>query len=240
LSEETYPLVGEELKIIQKEGKYRFGLEAVLLANFIPASKGKKAADLGSGDGVIPLLLAYKKGLRVKGFELQKELVEMASKSARLNDLQERVQFFEQDIATIPQKLSERSFHLVTSNPPFFRRGQGRINPDPGLAIARHELACTLEDVIRAASYLLKEKGDFFLVHRPERLVDIFQCCRREKLEPKLMRMIQPRRGNPPNMVLLQMRQGAKPGLKQLPPLVIYKGDKYSDEVRAIYGEEEN
>lgn len=239
LNEEIHPLVGEDLRIIQKPGHYRFGLEAVLLANMVRGRPGLRAADLGSGDGVIPLLLAYKKRMRVTGYEIQKSLVEMARKSCALNKLEGLVEIRQQDIREIPGDIRAGTFDLVTANPPFFSPDEGRISPKKEIALARHELACTLEDVITAASHLLKEGGDFFLAHRPDRLVEIFSCCQKAKLEPKVLQPVQPRPGEEANMVLLRCRRGGKTGLKLNPPLSVYQGSDYSHEMRAIYRGEE-
>lgn len=235
MNEEIHPLVGENLRIIQKPGQYRFGLEAVLLANMVPAKPGAKAADLGSGDGVIPLLLAYKKKIRVTGFEIQKTLVEMSRKSCSLNELGDRVEIKQQDIKKIPDNVPGGSFDLVTANPPFFSPGEGRISPNPVVAMAKHELTCNLEDVIKAASHLLKGGGGFFLAHRPDRLVDIILFCRGYRLEPKTVQFVQPREGEEPNIILLRCLRGGKPGLKIKPPLIVYRGADYSPEIMAIY-----
>lgn len=235
MSEEIHPLVGEELRIIQKPGRYRFGLEAVLLAHMVRASPGLKAADLGSGDGVIPLLLAYKKGIKVTGYELQENLVKMARKSCELNNLQEQVGIFQQDIRTIPEDILGGDFDLVTANPPFFQPDQGRISPNYELALARHELACSLEDVIRAGKHLLKEGGDFYLAHRPDRMVDIVKGCREAGLEPKDLQLVQPREGDKPNILLLRCRKGGKTGLQVQPPLIVYRGENYTPQMAAIY-----
>ncbi len=239
MNEEIHPLVGEDLRIIQKPGQYRFGLEAVLLANMVGGRPGLRAADLGSGDGVIPLLLAYKKRIRVTGFEIQSSLVEMARKSCALNNLADMVEIKQQDIREIPRDIRGGTFDLVTANPPFFSPDEGRISSKKEIALARHELACTLEDVISAASHLLKEGGDFYLAHRPDRLVDILGGCRQARLEPKILQPVQPREGEEANIVLLCCRRGGKTGLQLKPPLLVYRGNDYSQEMKAIYRGEE-
>lgn len=236
---ETYPLIGEELKILQRKDLYRFGMEAVLLADFVQGSPGDKVVDLGSGDGVIPLLLAYKKGLQVLGFELQKDMVSLSRRSVELNGLERSIQIEEMDIKEIPASLPRNSHCIVTANPPFFPRQGGRINPNPSLAMARHELACTLMDVLQAGAHLLQQGGVLYLVHRPERLVDLLAWSRKLGLEGKTLRFIHPRQGKPSNMMLLALKRGAKAGgLQVKEPLFVYDGEEYTEEVKAIYGQD--
>ncbi len=235
MTEEIQPLIGQDLRIIQRPGQYRFGLEALLLAAMVRGKPEGKAADLGSGDGAIPLLLAYRKVREVTGYELQEDLVNMARRSAELNGLQDRVHFFQQDIRRIPQEVAADGFAVVTANPPFFRPGEGRISSNQSLALARHELACTLDDFTRAAAHLLRAGGDFFIAYRPERLVDLMLKCRETGLEPRILQPVQSRRGQEISMVLLGCRRGARPGLTCHSPLIIYEGEEYSPAMAAIY-----
>ncbi len=235
MEEEVYPLVGNDLKILQKKNLYRFGLEAVLLADFVQGKRGQKAVDLGSGDGVIPLLLAYKKKIRVMGLELQKELVDLSRRSVVMNGLEDLVEIRQLDITGVSHYLDGHSFHIVTANPPFFPQKEGRQNPDPSLAVARHELAANLEDFIAAGAFLLRAGGSFYLVHRPARLLYIFSLCEENQLEPKKMRLVYPRQNKEANIVLLKCVKGGGKGLHIMPPLVIYEGNDYSQEVQEIY-----
>lgn len=225
------------LKIIQKTQGFCFGVDAVLLANFADVKKGAKVLDLGTGTGIIPLLLAGKTEARwIMGVEIQDAMAEMARRSVELNQLEHRIQILEGDLKSIYEKLELSSFDVVVSNPPYMNAGGGLVNPMDTKAISRHEILCDLEDVIRTSSKLLRPGGQFALVHRPERLVDILCTMRQYKIEPKYLRMVHPSPYKKANLILVKGSRGGNPQLKMLDPLYVYDGEgKFSKEIQEIY-----
>lgn len=224
--------------IIQNPDKFCFGMDAVLLSGFAIVKKGEKAVDLGTGTGIIPILLSAKtEGESFTGLEIQTESADMASRSVELNKLEERVHIVEGDIKNASQIFGKASFEVVTSNPPYMNDNHGLKNPELPKAIARHEVLCSLEDVVREASYLLKPSGRFYMVHRPFRLPEIFEQLRKYRLEPKRMRLVYPYIDKEPNMVLIEAVRGGKPMLTNEPPLIVYKEQGvYTDEIYSVYG----
>ena len=224
------------LKIIQNPDGFCFGVDAVLLANFAKVKKNAKVADLGTGTGIIPILIAGKSSAsEIYGVEIQEEVFEMASRSVKMNDLCDRVKIVNTDIKTVDKVLDVNTFSVITSNPPYMH-ADGVKNPDDRKMISRHEVKCNLDDVLRAASRLLMERGKFFMVHRPTRLIDIIECGRKYRMEPKVMRFIHPRAEKAPNMILVEYVKGGKPDLKIMDPLYIYGADgDYTDEIKEIY-----
>lgn len=225
--------------IIQNPKFFCFGMDAVLLSSFTKVKDEEIVLDLGTGNGIIPILLEAKtKGKRFVGFEIQEENVDMARRSILLNDIKERVEVHIGDIKNIKDYYKSGSFDVVTSNPPYMNQGGGLHNLNEAKTIARHEILCSLEDVIYAASYVLKNKGRFYMVHRPHRLVDIMVLLRKYQLEPKILRMVQPYVNKEPNMVLIEAVKNARALLKVLNPLIIYnENGKYTNEVLEIYDE---
>jgi tRNA1Val (adenine37-N6)-methyltransferase len=229
------------LKIIQKRGGYRFSLDPILLCAFARVKEGETVADLGTGSGVIPLLLASRsKAGRIVGMEIQPELADRAGRSVRLNALEGRVEILEGDLRDPPKSLALRSFDVVLSNPPYRRQESGRKAPVAERAAARHELAGGLEDFIEAAAYLLKHGGRFYIVYLAERLAELLEGMRKERLEPKRLRCVHARGGDEARMVLVEGRKGGRAGMAVEPPLFVYDGERYSDEVLAIYGESQD
>lgn len=227
------------LKIIQNPQGFCFGIDAVLLANHVKLKPGDRVVDLGSGTGIIPILLAGKsRTAKFQGLELQQEVYDMARRSVILNQLQERIEILQGDIKRVGEIFPKSQYDVVTSNPPYMH-SQGLINPGNAKAISRHEVACDLEDVIRGASTLLRTHGRFYMIHRPNRLVDIMNVMRSHDLEPKGLRMIQSKPGKPPNLLIIEGKKGAGRELKIREPLIIYKenGD-YTDEALALYNQE--
>jgi len=227
------------LKIIQSTDTFRFGIDSVLLADFAPVRKGDKVLDLGTGNGVIPLLLAGKRepGL-IHGLEIQPRLVDMARRSVALNGLTDLITIIEGDLCSPPESLVPGSYDLVVSNPPYLPAG-GRLNLRPEVAIARHELKCTLHDVLRTGARMLRHRGKLALIYRTSRLVDLLAAMRAESLEPKTLRFVQPAAERAPTMVLVLGVKGARPHLNILPPLLIYdKEGNYSQEIMAIYNDQ--
>lgn len=225
-------------QIIQNPERFCFGMDAVLLSGFARVKEGERVLDLGTGTGIIPILLAARtKGASFTGLEIQTESADMAKRSVRLNDLEDRVHIVTGDIKEAAGIFGAASYHVVTCNPPYMTGGHGLQNPDQPKAIARHEVLCTLEDVIKQASRLLMPGGRFYMVHRPFRLAEIMSGLCAHGLEPKRMRLVYPFVDREPNMVLLEALKGGKPRITVEKPLIIYKEPgKYMDEIYEIYG----
>ena len=229
-----------DLKLIQDPKGFCYGVDAVILADFAYNifSRFKMAADLGTGNGIIPFILSHKnKDAKFIGVELQKSSVQMAERSCELNKLQSRVEFFQADISKLDKSIYfDKDIDMVTCNPPYFPKGGGIPSGNESKFIARHETVADIGDFIKAASDMLNGSGDFFMVHRPSRLVDIFYYCRKNRIEPKNIRFVVPRQGQPPNIVLVHCRAGGGRELKIMKDLCIYgSGRSYSDEIMKIY-----
>ncbi|WP_304507091.1 tRNA1(Val) (adenine(37)-N6)-methyltransferase [Anaerotignum sp.] len=224
-------------KIIQDPKRFCFGVDAVLLSGFARVKKGERVLDLGTGTGIIPILLAAKTmGAHFSGLEIQEESVEMARRSVALNELEEKVSIHFGDIKEVSGLFSGQSFEVVTSNPPYMNEGGGIVNPYSAKAIARHEVLCSLEDVVSGAAKVLQEGGRFYMIHRPHRLTDIILLMRQYKLEPKRLRFIHPFQDKAPTMVLVEGVKGGNPMIKVEPPLIIYlEPGKYTQEAYDIY-----
>ncbi len=227
-------------KIIQNPEKFCFGIDAVLLSGFVHVKTGAKVLDLGTGTGIIPILVEAKtKAGHISALELQEESAEMARRSVQLNDLEDKISIVQGDIKEASQIFEGASFDVVTTNPPYMTENHGLVNPDMPKAIARHEIHCTLEDVVRESSKVLKMNGKFFMVHRPYRLVEIITTLAKYKLEPKRIRFVHPYKDKEPNMVLIEAVKGGGSRVKIEPPLVVYESvNVYTDEIYDIYGYE--
>lgn len=225
------------LMIIQNPGWFCFGMDAVLLTGFVRAARGSRMIDLGCGNGVIPILLSAKtEGVFFEGLEIQADIADMAERSVRYNHLEDRVHITTGDIREASSYFEAASFDVVTANPPYMTNSHGLVNPTSHKAIARHELLCSLEDVIREGTKLLKPGGHFFMVHRPSRLSEIFGTMTKYRLEPKRMRLVYPYVDKEPNMVLIEGTRGGNPGMIVEKPLIVYRDvNEYTDEVRALY-----
>lgn len=227
------------LKIIQAKRGYRFSLDPVLLCGFARVDEGESVADLGTGGGIIPLLLArWTQAARLVGVELQPSLADRARRSVCLNRLEEKVSILEGDLRRIGEMLPEGSFDAVVANPPFRRGGAGRHALGEERAAARHEMAGGIDDFLRASAHLLKRGGRLYLVFLAERLAELLEGMRREKVEPKRLRCVHPRLGEAARMVLVEGRLGGRGGLVLEAPLYVYEGDRYSAEILALYGDE--
>lgn len=227
-------------KIIQNPKKFCFGMDAVLLTGFAKVKEGEKCLDLGTGTGIIPILLEAKtKGAHFTGLEIQEESADMAVRSVQYNHLEEKVDIVTGDIKEASQIFGAASFDVVTSNPPYMNDLHGLKNPELPKAIARHEVLCTLEDVVREAARLLKPGGRFYMVHRPFRLAEIIRAMSQYKLEPKRLRMVHPYIDREPNMVLIEGVRGGRAMLKVEKPLIVFQEmNVYTDEVRMLYEKE--
>lgn len=225
-------------QIIQNENGFCFGMDAVLLSGFAKVKRGENALDLGTGTGIIPILLEAKtEGRHFTGLEIQETSADMAQRSVCLNDLNEKVEIIRGDIKEATDLFGKASFDVVTSNPPYMTGQHGLVNPDMPKAVARHEIFCTLEDVIGQASALLKENGRFYMVHRPFRLAEIMVTMSRYRLEPKRMKLVYPFVDKEPNMVLLEGLKGGRPRVTVEKPLIVYeKPGVYTSEIYDIYG----
>ena len=225
-------------RIIQKTNGFCFGMDAVLLSGFASVKPGEKALDLGTGTGIIPILLEAKtEGSHFIGLEIQAEMAEMASRSVALNRLEEKVSIVQGDIKEVPTLFEKASFDVVTTNPPYMNDSHGLKNPDLPKAIARHEVLCTLEDVAREAAMLLKPGGRFYMVHRPHRLAEIITVLKEYKLEPKRMKLVHPFVDRDANMVLIESVRGGRSMMKVEAPVIVYqKPGVYTDEIYTIYG----
>lgn len=230
------------LKLLQKEKGFRFGVDAVLLADFVSNPPNSKVIDLGTGTGIIPLLLVGRgKSNNVVGVEIQEEMAEMAVRSVKLNDLSDMISIIHGDLKDWENLFSKAEFDCVVTNPPYIEKGSGEINPESSKAIARHEIMCDLNDIVKAAAGLLKENGNFSMVHRPHRLVDIFEACRSFGLEPKTIRFVFSKTDSMPSMFLLTAVKSGNRQLKILPNLYIFNQDgTYTDEINKIYRRQES
>lgn len=225
-------------RIIQDSDRFCFGMDAVLLSGFARAKEGDKVLDLGTGTGIIPILMEAKtKAFRLYGLEIQPDSADMARRSVKLNGLEKKIEIITGDIKEADSFFDAASFDVITCNPPYMTEHHGLTNPEAPKAIARHELLCTLEDVIRISSRLLKPGGNFFMVHRPFRLVDIMVLLREYKLEPKRMKLVYPFVDKEPNMVLIEANRGGRARMTVEKPLIVYKEPGiYTDEIYDIYG----
>ena len=225
-------------RIIQSPDRFCFGMDAVLLSGFVQVKPGGTVLDLGTGTGIIPILLEAKTpAAHLTGLEIQEESADMARRSVELNGLSSKIDIVTGDIKEADQLFPSASFDVVTCNPPYMVDSHGLKNPEEPKAIARHELLCTLEDVISQTAVLLKPGGHFFLVHRPFRLAEIIGTMMKYKLEPKRMQLVYPFVDKEPNMVLLEGVRGGRPRMTVEKPLIIYSAPGvYMPEIYDIYG----
>ena len=223
--------------IIQNQDKFCFGMDAVLLSGFARIRKGDHVLDMGTGTGIIPILLKSKtKGEHFTGLEIQEECADMATRSVQYNGLESAVDIVCGDIKEAAGIFGAASFDVVTSNPPYMIGAHGLQNPHMAKAIARHEVLCTLEDVVSQASKVLKDRGRFFMVHRPFRLAEIFSVLTRYKLEPKRMQLVYPYIDREPNMVLIEALKGGNSRITVEKPLIVYeKPGVYTKDILEIY-----
>jgi len=228
------------LKIIQNSRFFSFGIDAVLLANFAHVRTEDIVVDLGTGSGVIPLLLACKtKASKIYGIEINSDMVDMAKRSVKMNSLDDRIDIIEGDLKEISCYLDKNSVDVAVSNPPYRKMHSGYISPSNARAIATYEIKCTLEDIAESAAFVLKNKGRFYMCQRSARLADSICAMRANGIEPKRLRMVQPFVNKKPNIFLIEGVKGAKPFIEVMPTLVIYDEDgNYTDEIYRIYGME--
>ena len=228
----------KDLKIIQNGNGFCFGIDAVLLSDFAKnIKKDSKVLDLGTGTGIISILLCGKTKLKkVIGVEVQKDVYNMACRSSKLNNLEDKFEVVNENILNLENIFDNNSFDVIVTNPPYKKQNTGLTNEEEMKIISRHEILANLEDFIRVSSRLLKDKGEFYMVHRPERMVDIFSLMRKYKIEPKEVRLVFSNEKNPPKMVLTKGVRNGGEYLKFRENLYIYKEDgSYTDEILRIY-----
>ncbi|PKM84209.1 MAG: SAM-dependent methyltransferase [Firmicutes bacterium HGW-Firmicutes-11] len=223
--------------IIQKPTEFCYGIDAVLLADFASGKPAKRIADLGTGNGILPLLLSYKfPKARLVGLEIQEEAGSRATRSVACNQLEDRITILHGDVRDGLSLLPPGEFDAVIANPPYNNGFSGIPGENDALKLARHEITGGLSDFIRTASGLLRSKGHFYMIHRPSRLVDIFCLCREHRLEPKRIRLIAPRQGKPPNLVLVHCCKDGGIELRIEDTLYVHKSEGgYTREIEEIY-----
>ena len=228
----------KDLKIIQNKNNFCFGIDSVLLTDFAKKMKSNsKVIDLGTGTGIIPILLSGKThSTNFVGIEIQEEVANMATRSVKLNNLENRIEILNENIINLKSKYKKGSFDVVITNPPYKKINTGVTNENDKKLIARHEITATLEDFIEIASYLLKDFGEFYMVHKPDRLVDIFNIMRQKKIEPKKIRFIYPNKNRKTNLILIKGIKNGKQFLEYENNLYIYEDDgNYTNDILKIY-----
>ena len=230
------------LKIIQKNNGFCFGIDAILLSDFAKEIKNNsKVLDLGTGTGILSILLTGKTNLsKIYGIEVQKDIAEMATRSVALNRLQNKIEIINMDINNLENILETNSFDAIVTNPPYKNENSGKINDNEYKYISRHETSASLSDFIKISFRMLKDKGCFYMVHRPERLVDIIYELRANKLEPKNIRFVYSNINKEPKLVLIKAVKNANKFLKVDKPLFVYdKNGRYTEEILKIYNKKE-
>ena len=228
----------KDLKIIQNKNGFCFGIDSVLLSDFAKEVKDNSTAlDLGTGTGILGILLCGKTKLRkVTGIEVQAEIAEMAERSIKLNNLQDRFNIVNENIKNIPEILEKNSYDYIITNPPYKKINTGKTNDSKLKLISRHEVEASLEDFINVSYKMLKDKGTLFMVHRPDRLVDILYTLRKNKMEPKKIKFVYPKINKEANLVLIKAVKNGKEFLTIEKPLYVYNEDgSYTDDILKIY-----
>ena len=226
------------LKIIQNKNGFCFGMDSVLLSDFAKEiKKNSTILDMGTGTGILGILLSAKtQDTKITGVEIQPEVAQMAQRSVQLNHLEERIDIICEDIKELKKIYETQSFDAIVTNPPYKKKGTGGINENEAKLISRHEITANLEDFISIASYLLKDQGSIYMVHRPERLADIMINLRKYKLEPKVIKFVYPNQEKEPNLILVKATKNARPFLKVEKPIYIYDlQGNYTKDILEIY-----
>ena len=239
-SETFDTLLGGTIRVVQEKNGYRFSLDAILLAGFARLKGGERVADLGTGIGIIPLILAQKgEGAgEIVGVEIQEKLAELAQTNVHNNGLEDIIHIYQGDIKEIDDLFPPSSFDVVVTNPPYYRVSSGRINPSSQKAIARHEVMCTIDDVLQAASYLLKEGGRIFIIFPAHRSVTLFDSLRSAMLEPKTLRWVHSWENEDAKFILTEASKGGREGVEVLPPFFVYAHDgTYTSEMARLYSD---
>ena len=230
-------LLIDNLKLIQNSNYFCFSLDAVLLANFIKPNSRSRVLDLGTASGVIPHLVQAKYSLnKVYGIDIQEELIDMAKRSATYNKLEDKLEFKHLDLKNALSEFGTEYFDYIISNPPYMKMGSGKVNPEDKVAIARHEIKCNLEDVIKVSSQLVKYRGKVAYVYRTQRLAELLSLMEKYNLASKRMRFIHSNEDSKAKLVLVEAIKGGGVGLKVLPPLIVYNNSgNYTEEINSIY-----
>ncbi|WP_337913847.1 tRNA1(Val) (adenine(37)-N6)-methyltransferase [Cohnella zeiphila] len=229
-------LLTYDLKIVQSPEVFSFSLDAVLLARFAGLPPRGRVLDLCTGNGVVPLLLTTRTEAAIDGVEIQRRLADMARRSVAMNGLADRIRIIEADLKEYGGSDVDGTYDAVTVNPPYLPVQSGEKKNNPHLAMARHEIGCTLEDVVAACARLVREGGRVSMVHRPSRLADIIVTMRSMNLEPKRLRFVHSRQDTEANMVLIEALKGGKPEIRLLPPLIVYReGRTYAQELQDVF-----
>ena len=225
-------------EIIQNPGRFCFGMDAVLLSSFVTVKAKESALDLGTGTGILPILMEAKcHGRHYTGLEIQAESADMARRSVQHNGLEDRIDIVTGDIKEASKLFGAASYEVITTNPPYMIGEHGLKNDNEALYIARHEALCTLDDILRESAKILKPKGRFYMVHRPFRLPEILAKMSAYRIEPKRMRLVHPYIDKEPNMVLIEGLRDGNPRMKVEPPLIVYEKDgSYTEELLNLYG----
>jgi len=231
----------KNLKIIQNKDGFCFSMDSILLVEFAKNIKRNTTViDLGTGTGIISILLSKKVELKkIIGIDILEDVCDMAKRSISLNKLEDKIKIINEDVKNMGKIFESSSFDVVISNPPYKKINSGLTNSNKNKLISRHEITANLEDFIKIASYLLKSNGEIYIVHRPERLVDIFNLLRKYHIEPKDMQMVYPQKSKEPNLILIKGVKNAKPFLKIRKPLFIYnERGEYTEDIIRIYKED--
>jgi tRNA1Val (adenine37-N6)-methyltransferase len=233
-------LLGGRIRVVQEKNGYRFSLDAILLAGFVRLRGGERVMDLGTGIGIIPLILGKKGGAagEIVGVEIQEKLTELARTNVRNNGLEDLIHIYQGDIRRVAEVFPPSAFDVVVTNPPYYRVSSGKINPSSQKAIARHEVMCTIDDLLQAAAYLLKEGGRIFVIFPAYRSVTLFVRLRSAMLEPKTLRWVHSRENEDAKFILTEAHKGGGEGVEVLPPLVVYAHDgTYTSEMERLYSD---
>ena len=227
---------GTEYKIYQNKGKFSYGIDAIILSDFVKP-KGL-VMDLGTGTGIIPIRIADNpSAIKIYGIEIQKNVADLAKKGVELNNLEDKIDILNINLKNLSDIFPKSSIDTIISNPPYMKSGSAIVNTQENFAISRHEVTCNFEDIISISDYLLKPLGKIYLIHRPNRLVDIIYTMRQYNIEPKYIRFVQPKIDKKPNLLLIEGVKDGKSDLKFYNPLIVYNEDgSYTDEINKIYG----
>ena len=229
----------KDYKIIQNTNGFCFGIDAVLLANFVKYKKNDVIADFGTGTGIIPILISAKSDIKkIYAIEIQKQIADMAKRSIKLNNLEDKIEVLNINLTQSLQYIEKNSVDIVTSNPPYMPKDK-LLSTNEMMKISRNEIYCTLSDIMKISSDLLKPNGKMYMVHRPSRLCDIFVEARKNKLEPKTLQLIHPKINKPANLALIQFTKNSKPELKMLDDIYVHNDDgSYTSSINTIYSKE--
>ncbi|MDL2280848.1 tRNA1(Val) (adenine(37)-N6)-methyltransferase [Selenomonadales bacterium OttesenSCG-928-I06] len=229
-------LILKDFKIIQNKNEFCFALDAILLANFVKIKRNSEIIDLGTGTGVIPIILAARGAQKILGIDINKSLIDMAKRSVKLNNLSDKVDFVNADLRTIKEVLPANCTDIIVTNPPYYKVNSGFLNSNENIAIARHEIKITLSEIIENASYLIKNGGSFFMIHIPERIDEIIFKLNELKLYPRNIQFVYPNIKKSPNMLLIEAISGEKKQINILPPLIVYDTNgEYTEDIKKLF-----